>query len=529
MLSFAWWLSLLVGFLSLSEEILWVRVVGFGYKTLPPAFSFVLAAYLVGIALGAALGKRLCEGSRNLYVVAAVVLGCAALLDAAIPLLVPAFIVPFEPVSTRVLALLVILTAGIKSILFPIAHHLGALASGPGVGRSVSRVYFGNIIGSTLGPLLTGFVALEYLRVDQCFALVAAACLILALACAAKARARLVLAGCAVPIALCAWTTLPLPSAAGGMLSPLADQRNGHTISHFVSNRHGVIHTLGDGAGDIVFGGNVYDGIASVNVDINPNRLDRLYILALVHERPRNVLVVGLSTGAWTRAIQGFPGVERIDIVEINPAYLDLIQRYPDVAPLLDDPRVHVHVDDGRRWLKRNPETRFDLVVQNTTYHWRANATNLLSREYFEEVQSHLSPKGILTVNTTGSFDVLETLSAVYRYTYRYGNFGYASDHPLAVEHERLASVKRPDGTLFSLAQPTEESVAARLAVARFEPARLFIAGHGVHAELITDDNLLTEYGHGQRFGASALRGLLPPEPERFALDSPVVVTQSQR
>jgi predicted membrane-bound spermidine synthase len=90
--------------------------------------------------------------------------------------------------------------------------------------------------------------------------------------------------------------------------------------------------------------------------------------------------------------MQGFPGVESIDVVEINPAYLDLTRSYPELAPLLDDPRIHIHIDDGRRWLKRNPHTRYDLIVQNITYHWRANAGNLLSREYLSEVRTHLNP-----------------------------------------------------------------------------------------------------------------------------------------
>ena len=50
MFSFPWWLSLSIGFLSLSEEILWVRVLGFAFETLPFAFAFVLACYLIGIA-----------------------------------------------------------------------------------------------------------------------------------------------------------------------------------------------------------------------------------------------------------------------------------------------------------------------------------------------------------------------------------------------------------------------------------------------------------------------------------------------
>ena len=107
---------------------------------------------------------------------------------------------------------------------------------------------------------------------------------------------------------------------------------------------------------------------------------------------PKQVLFVGLSTGAWVRAIQGFPGIERIDVVEINPAYIDLIRSYGQLLPLLQDPRIHIHIDDGRRWLRRNPLTRFDLVVQNTTFFWRANTGNLLSWEYFSEVRKHLDP-----------------------------------------------------------------------------------------------------------------------------------------
>ncbi len=53
-------------------------------------------------------------------------------------------------------------------------------------------------------------------------------------------------------------------------------------------------------------------------------------------------------------------------------------------------------IDDGRRWLLGNPDRRFDAIVQNTTWHWRSHATNLLSAEYFELVATRLEPGGIL-------------------------------------------------------------------------------------------------------------------------------------
>jgi spermidine synthase len=517
--SFPWWLSLAIGFLSLSEEILWVRVVGFGYQTLPFAFSFVLAFYLVGIALGAAYGKRLCGRAQNLYAVAAVVLGVAALGDALTPVLIGRVIAAHaQQQALWLFASAIIIAAGLKSILFPIAHHLGSMAAGPQVGRSVSRIYFGNIIGATLGPLVTGFVALDHLNVDECFALIAALCLLISLGCVFKsARLSLIAVPLAAALILSAFAS-SIAKPGPGSLRGLAI--GGSQLTHFSSNRHGVIHTVGTENGDYVFGTNVYDGIASVDVDRNANRLDRVYMLALMHPGAKHVLAIGMSTGAWVRAVQGFPGVEQIDVVEINPGYIDLLRLYPALAPLLSDPRIHIHIDDGRRWLKRNPDARFDLIIQNTTYHWRSNAGNLLSREYLENVKQHMNPGAVLTTNTTGSFDVLATMRAVFPYAYRYTNFGYASDRPLQPNFSLMTQIARPDGTPFQMMAP-RGSVVAALALGRIEPVESFIARHQADARVISDDNLVTEYRHGRRFGPKMLQDLQPSEAPEFKSDEP--------
>jgi spermidine synthase len=519
MFSFPWWLSLLIGFLSLSEEILWVRVVGFSYRTLPFAFSFVLACYLVGIAAGAVYGKRLCARSVNLYAVAALVLAVAAVGDAVAPLFVGRVIAPHFRIDLLLFMVAIVLAAAVKSILFPIAHHLGSQSRGPQVGRSVSRIYFGNIIGATLGPLVTGFLALDYLSVDECFALIAGTCLLISLLCVLKSqRPRYFIAPLAA--ALCINPFISQAARPGpGVLRAFA--MGNEALTHFSANRHGVVHTARTDAGDDVFGSNVYDGIAAVDVDNNANRLDRVYLLALLQPHARRVLIIGMSAGAWTRAVQGFPGIETIDVVEINPAYLDLIGQYPDLLPVLRDPRIHIHIDDGRRWLKRNPDARYDLVIQNTTYHWRSNAGNLLSREYLLNVRQHMNPGAVLTTNTTGSFDVLATMAAVFPYAYRYANFGYASDVPLQPDVRLLPGIRRPDGLAFSSSGP-EGSVVALLNSAHLEAAGSFIARHpGADAQLITDDNLLSEYRHGMRFGPDLLKGLQPPPAPEFKLAEP--------
>lgn len=528
MFSFAWWLSLSVGFLSLSQEILWVRLLGFAYGNVPHAFSFVLANFLVGIALGAAYGKRCCERSANLWMVAGVTLAVAGVSDALIPWLAPYVIRPEANWSLPLAAVLVIVTAGIKSVLFPIAHHLGSVQSGGTLGRSVSKIYFGNIIGSTLGPLVTGFVLMDFLTVEECFTLIAATAFVMAALCMLKAADRRLAIGVAAFAAVVLIAARPQASSAA--IGAFAQRQDGREIRYLSQNRNGVIHVLSEPElGDIVLGGNIYDGRASVDVQHNANRLDRLYLLSLLHANPERVLIVGLSTGAWARAIQGFPGVRTIDIIEINPGYIELIGRYPHIAPLLEDPRVRVFVDDGRRWLKRNPGEQYDLIVQNTTFHWRAYSTSLLSREYFTEVRSHLRPGGIFAANTTGSYDAFLTAQSVFPHAYRYANFLYAGETARAIPAggvaERLATISLPLGGY--LVNPGEElprtSVAARLLRAKLEPVdALLNHASGGSAEVITDDNMLPEYRHGRRFGPVKFSLLfLPPEAPRLIDDDP--------
>ena len=191
MIRFAWILSMTVGFLSLSQEILWVRYVGFAYHTVPQAFSFVLAMYLLGIAAGAAAGKWICSSAHALLTVAGVVLLVAGAVDMLAPL---AYLqVVNIPTPALVLALIIFLCAGLKGVIFPIAHHLGSAPTG-GIAKSVSRVYFFNIIGSTLGPLITGFMLLDMFTLQETMFGMAWLTTLLGVACLVRdARPRLAL------------------------------------------------------------------------------------------------------------------------------------------------------------------------------------------------------------------------------------------------------------------------------------------------------------------------------------------------
>ena len=86
-----------------------------------------------------------------------------------------------------------------------------------------------------------------------------------------------------------------------------------------MENKSGVVTVNTKG---VVYGGGMYDGMVSVDLIDDKNLLIRPFSLALYHPSPREVLMVGLGTGAWAQVLVNNPAVERLTIVEINPGYL---------------------------------------------------------------------------------------------------------------------------------------------------------------------------------------------------------------
>lgn len=505
-------LSFLTGFLSLSQEILWVRFAGFCYHGAPQAFGMILGLYLLGIAVGAGIGKMYCRSEKNLFRVAGILLFTAGLLDAVFPFLATEAFALGNGMGTAVLFTCVVITSLIKSKIFPIAHHLGSTASGGKVGSSVSKVYFANIAGSTLGPLVTGFMLLQLFTLQQCFMLMAGLTLVTGAYCwqvAAAPSRRLVVAGsAAVTILLLSLPGVLLPRLVAS--TPMGGFKG--TFKSAVENRYGIIHLLDSPDGEVtVFGGNAYDGTVNIDFMRDSNWISRLYALAALKPNPARVLVIGMSAGSWTRVLSSFPGVTRIDVVEINPGYKEVVSRYPAVQPLLDDPRVHMHFDDGRRWLKRHPEETYDLLVMNTTFHWRAYSTMLLSREFLSLMRQHMNPGAVLAYNSTFSRDVFQTASVVFPEVYIFGNFAIAGEK-LAVPPEeeaiaRIAALTLDGRQLVETNRPevldrVREKIRIFKPFARAEnQGENRVGGNDEDTrplEVITDQNMLTEYRYGQ-------------------------------
>jgi len=491
-------LAAATGYLSLSQEILWVNVLSSADQGRPVAFAHVLGVFLIGIALGALLGRRVQEALRmHVLTYIASMLAISALgFFWAFPVGGYALTLS-KGWGLLVLHLAVLCVAFMTGGIFPALCHYG-VRSGTSVGLSVSWIYLANILGATVGPLATGFVLLDLEPVENVVMILSFVSLMLAeviwLAAPISPKAKLGFLGSAV----CAMAVLlPLHGWAyrdflekvhfNTEYSSFAPQ----TYLYLEQSRSGVV---GVWPPDLLYGDGVYDGRFSLDPALNSNLITRAYFLPALHPHPRRVFMVGLGSGSWARVLADYPEVEALTVVEINPAYLEVIARFPDIATVLEDPKVKIVIDDGRRWLNRHPDARFDAIVMNVTFHWRGQATHVLSDDFLRLCKARLNPGGLVYYNATWSEDAFYTAAHVFHYLARYVNFVAASDRPFDMSEEdkrrNLMKFYRDGRPVFD-----GDASAVREALVAVETPNL---ADGLRSApglwRITDDNMATEF-----------------------------------
>ena len=489
----------ITGYISLSQEIVWMRLVSYLTGSKPSVFAHVLGFFLIGVTLGAMFGKRYCErvlakgkGSAFGFV------GGMMLLSAAfyyLSITTAAWVNEHSyPACLALTHLIVAAVAFILGGVFPVLCHVGT-RPGENAGMSVARIYVANIVGCTAGPLLTGFVIMDFLGTGQIALLLSLMTLLAAAAASLIGRQKIGLISAAVCLLVGMGCWVGHDSLYANLLARMERSGAGTPYNHLQQTRSGVIGVREDPRGDIIFGSGMYDGRFNVDPTINSNWIMRCYMLAGLHPNPTSLLEVGLSSGSWTAVVADYSPLKTIDVVEIDPGYCDILKDYDPQKTLLDDPRVKIHIDDGRRWLNRHPDRTFDVILQNTTWHWRSFASNLLSEDYFRLCKKHLNPGGILYCNTTGSDEVVFTAAKVYKYVARYYNFVAMSDSPFIVPEplRRANLLKFVDDKGVIFARPEHKAKFEELATDSITEI-----GDEMRARTdlltITDDNMATEY-----------------------------------
>lgn len=490
------------GFIALSYELVWYRVLYVLTRGIAATFGLLLGSYLFGLAIGARASAVFCKkdgGDASALRVLAVFVAIANVVAA---LVGPAFAWSAKFTNFWLGLAVVAVGAAFLGAILPLISHFG-IDPDDRAGQRVSYVYLANIIGSASGSLLTGFVLMDVMPLVS----IARVLLVLGFALAAllavrgsRGRASVVSPVVLGVVALVA--VLVTPRLYDRLYERLVYKHEFDGTQRFaqtVENKSGVINVDANGT---VYGSGIYDGVVNTSLaDNDKNWIMRAYVLGAIHPAPREVLMVGLSSGSWAQVIANIPGVEHLTVIEINPGYTQVIAAHPDVASVLTNPKVKVEIDDGRRWLLRH-DTRFDAIVMNTTLHWRGHATNLLSSEFLEIARKHLLPGGILYFNTTDSYDVQLTAARAFPHLLRITNHVAVSDSPFFFDRPRwhtLLRTMRIDGKPILDLERDKALYEECAGFIQMEP-RDSMYSRVKTATVVTDDNMVIEWEQALRY-----------------------------
>lgn len=486
-------ISFALGYITLSQELYWYRVLSFVTANTPETFGLLLAAFLLGIALATISVCRAIKQRLDLshYIVSTLALS-ALLWFLAVPTMGAV-----ATMGSRLLVFcvgLVFVTAisYFTGGVFTALCHLLQQRLDVSASKTVGILYFSNVLGAALGPLLTGFLLFEHLSLRSLTLLIGMMLLLTSIAFATRLSASLALGsrsllmiGSALTVGIILHFT-----AYTHIMEKL--QMSAERFTVLKSNRSGFISAIGKK----IYGNGIYDNTMNFNPESahDVNKIFRVYAVPTFHPNPIRILIIGTNSGSWAKVVSMYEPLQKLTTLEINKGYLDIIGHYPDYVDILSHPKIEIVINDGRRWLKNNPDEKFDVIISNAIYHWRSNATNLLSREFMELCRSRLKRGGKLYINDTGSEDVAFTAAHVFKYVTRTFNIMViAGDTPSEVPPDQkranLAQFRYPDGKpVYS----KQEAIEALVNITYPNQRDTWLARQDLL--LITDDNMATEF-----------------------------------
>lgn len=453
------WIALyaLSGFISLSLEIVWFRVLDVMAKGGAFTFGTLLGMYLVGLSAGtfAATFKaaRIRRPLRAFLVCQGLML-FATLLAHLLLVRLPysgnplEWMVRYGERTTSFLNMGTIsagefayMYVAMPLVLFgPATFCMGfgfpilqrAVQGDPvSAGRKVGLLQAANIAGCTLGSLATGLILLDALGTAGIFRLLGVLGLAVAAFGAFTLKARFLGGLAAALLALVAFfpdnQTLWLRLHGDAAPAESFFEEDAASVAGFTPREGGgySLWTNGRSISWVPFG--------SVHTIMGA-------VPSLVHPNPKEVAIIGLGSGDTAWAVGLREETERITVFEIatsQPRLLARMSQARDIDRLgafLSDPRVRVVKDDGRRRLARDG-SKYDIIEADATFPDSGLSGNLYSVEFFELASRALKPGGIM-LTWAPTARVQTSAQRAFAYAIQMDRVLVLSNQPLSLDPE---------------------------------------------------------------------------------------------
>ncbi len=316
-----------------------------------------------------------------------------------------------------VMGLLAFFPSLLSGVQFPLLVSLLGRGNA-GVGRQLGRAYLWNTFGSITGSLLGGFVLVPLLGLKGCWVLAAAliatmsgASLMLQFRHAGRDEGTFAWGGrfAIGMLAACAFlafsTTGP---TAVWMHTPIGygrvqdDYHSALGLETWQRNARRSIVQAYDGreTSVAVVGGMQYSFLTNGKSDGSavsdaPTQVMLGIVGAILHPHPQHACVVGLGTGTTAGWLADVPGMQRVDVLELEEEIRKVARFFDPVSRhAMDHPRVNNITGDAREYLLTKGGN-YDLIVSEPSNPCRAGVANLYTREFYANASQRLNKGGI--------------------------------------------------------------------------------------------------------------------------------------
>ena len=532
----------LSGLTALGAEVTWTRLLAMLFGGTVYTFSIILAVFLLGLGIGSGVGSYLVRHVRDprkalgacqvLLVIgiawSAYMIGSSLPYWPVYPPLAPSpwFNFQIDLFSCAVAVLPAALCWGAS---FPFA--LAAAACGSDAGQATAAVYAANTVGAIVGALGFSMILVPELgaqRAEQCLIGISAAAALLMFASPHRSLLEatadlpvrhtaaipnaIKIAALPVGTALLVWNVPDIPDkliAFGRNLLGQTAQvlyRGDGRVSSVAVTEINSIRSFG------------INGKLEASTNLEDMRLQRLlgHIPALLHPKPRSVLVVGFGAGITAGTFVLYPEIERIVICEIEPIIPPNIGPYfsEENYDVLHDPRVTVVYDDARHYMLTTKE-KFDIITSDPIHPWVKGSAMLYTQEYFNLAKQRLNPGGVITQwaplyqsNPVAVKSEIATFFKVFPTGIIWSNHferkGYAPGYDLILSGQVTPTVINLDELSQRLMRPDYDRVRASLSQVRISSLADLLATYVAQqadlapwladAKINTDRNLRLQY-----------------------------------
>ncbi|MGA2755041.1 MAG: fused MFS/spermidine synthase [Terracidiphilus sp.] len=393
------------------------------------ALGMLLATWLLWTAVGSALASGAGLG-RNRPRLAVAALECVlaasfpptiwALRDAkAFFQTVPGELVGLVPMLLTSLVCLSVFCAA-SGALFVAAARMAEVECSLSARAAASSAYLLEAAGSALGGILASIVLVRFFEAFQIAAIVALLNLCVAAALALRLRraqvALLAAAAALVAIPLLLWVAPRWEAAARARLW------RGFNVVGARESIYGSLTVTETGTSETGTIRSLYENGTILANAPDPAAAEEAVDYALLeHAAPKRVLLIGGGVnGATVEALKD-PTIASLDYVELDPALIAMARQFfPRQTAVFDsDPRVHLHLVDGRRFLTATSD-KFDVIIVDVPDPQTAQLNRFYTVEFFRLARAHLAPQGLLAIELrsaeeTISPDLAEFLRSIRR------------------------------------------------------------------------------------------------------------------